>query len=93
MKILGIDTILHDACASVVESDGAVLSSVVKHTVMDSKNILNLSVLHLDQIGFVIKSALKKARCRIEDIDMVAVNNFGSLFSNVHWNVSTFLLF
>jgi len=88
MKILGIDTILHDACVAVVEDGHKVLSNEIKHTVMSSDFLLNLSILHLEELSPLIKSALKKAECRMEDISLIAVNNFGSLFSNVIIGVS-----
>ena len=82
MKILGIDTILHDTCATVVEDGRFVLSNVVEHTIMDSVKLYQLVDLHLNQIGPTIKKALKKAECRPEEIDLISVNNFGSFFSN-----------
>lgn len=82
MKILGIDTILHDACAAVVEDGRFVLSNVVEHTVMEFDKLYGLVDLHLNQIGPIIKKALKKAKCRPQDISLIAVNNFGSFFSN-----------
>lgn len=83
MRVLGIDTILHDACAAVVEDGRFVLSNVGEHTVMESDKLYRLIDLHLNQIGPVVKNALQKAGCRPEDISLIAVNNFGSLFSNV----------
>lgn len=82
MKVLGIDTILHDVCAAVVEDGQIVLSNVVEHTVMESSRLYSLVDLHLNQVGPVIKKALEKAKCQPEDISLIAVNNFGSFFSN-----------
>ena len=82
MKILGIDTILHDVCAAVVEDGRFVLSNVVEHTIMDSGKLYQLVDLHLNQIGLAIKKAMQKAKCRPEEISLVSVNNFGSFFSN-----------
>lgn len=82
MKIIGIDTILHDVCAAVVEDGRFVLSNVVEHTIMDSGRLYQLVDLHLNQIGLVIKKAMQKAKCRPEEISLVSVNNFGSFFSN-----------
>ena len=89
MKILGIDTILHDACVAVVKDGHKVLSNEIKHTVMSSDFLLNLSILHLEELGPLIKTAIKKAECQMKDISLIAVNNFGSLFSNVIIGVST----
>ena len=89
MKVLGIDTILHDACAAVIEDGHRVLSNQVKHTVMSSDFLLDLPILHLKELGSLIKNALKKAECQMKDISLIAVNNFGSLFSNVIIGVST----
>ena len=83
MKILGIDTILHDVCVSVVKDGRFVLSDINKHTVMESDKLYNLVDLHLNQIGLVIKEALVKSKCKLEDISLISVNNFGSFFSNV----------
>jgi len=83
MKILGIDTILHDVCVAVVEDGRFVLSNVNEHTVMKSDKLYNLVDSHLNQIGPVIKRALTKSKCKMEDISLISVNNFGSFFSNV----------
>ena len=61
MKVLGIDTILHDACVAVIEDGNKVLSNEVKHTIMSSDFLLDLSILHLKELGLLIKNALKKA--------------------------------
>lgn len=83
MKILGIDTILHDVCVSVIEDGKFVLSNINKHTIMKSDRLYDLVDLHLNQIGPVIKEALIKSKCKLEDISLISVNNFGSFFSNV----------
>jgi len=82
MKILGIDTILHDVCAAVVENGRLVLSNVAEHTIMDSGKLYQLVDLHLNQICSAIRKAIKKAKCRPEEISLISVNNFGSFFSN-----------
>ncbi|MFH1551570.1 MAG: hypothetical protein ABIC36_01665 [bacterium] len=82
MKILGIDTILHDVCVAIVEDGKSVLSNEINHTIMESDKLYRLVDLHLNEIGLVIQRALKKAKCRPDDISLVAVNNFGSFFSN-----------
>jgi N6-L-threonylcarbamoyladenine synthase len=82
MKVLGIDTILHDACAAIVENGRFVLSNAAEHTIMESNKLYCLADLHLNQIGRVIEKALKKADCRLSDISLISVNNFGSFFSN-----------
>lgn len=83
MKTLGIDTILHDVCASVVKDGRFVLSDQSKHTIMKSDKLYNLVDLHINQVGFVIKKALEKAECNFNDISLISVNNFGSFISNV----------
>jgi len=83
MKILGIDTILHDVCVAVTENNQVVLSNVVRHTIMKSDRLYDLVDLHLNQVGLAIKEALIKSRCKMEDISLISVNNFGSFFSNV----------
>ncbi|MBL7154915.1 MAG: hypothetical protein ISS88_00195 [Candidatus Portnoybacteria bacterium] len=82
MKVLGIDTILHDACAAIVEDGEIVLSNLINHTVMESNKLYQLVELHLNQIGPLIKKALEKASCQPKDISLIVVNNFGSFFSN-----------
>jgi len=89
MKVLGIDTILHDACVAVVEDGHKVLSNKIKHAIMSSDSLLNLSILHLEELGPLVKNALKKAECQMKNISLIAVNNFGSLFSNVIIGIST----
>ncbi len=84
MKVLGIDTILHDVCIAVLEND-RVLSNEIKHKsiplVKDS--LLTLTIDHTKEIGQVLEKALKKAGVSINDISLIAVNNSGSLLSNV----------
>ncbi len=83
MKILGIDTILHDVCVSVVEDGRFVLVDLSQSTLMNSDKMYQLVDIHLNQIGSVIEKALIKANSKIEDIDLISVNHFGSFISNV----------
>lgn len=88
MRVLGIDTILHNTCAAVVENGGKVLSNVIQSHSFDSSRLYDLNLAHLRCIGWVIKKAFDKARTKPEKIDLVAVNNFGSQISSVAAGVS-----
>ena len=89
MKVLGIDTILHDACASVVEDGNKVLSNIVKHTVMSSDSLLDLTLLHSKELPVIIDRALKQAKVKPKEISLISVNNFGSFFSNIMVGINT----
>ncbi len=84
MKVLGIDTILHDVCIAVLEND-RVLSNEAKHKpihlVKDS--LLTLTIDHIRETGQVLETALKKAGISIDEVSLIAVNNSGSLLSSV----------
>jgi N6-L-threonylcarbamoyladenine synthase len=84
MKILGIDTILHDVCIAILEN-GQILSNEIIHKpfplVKDS--LLDLTAEHVGETSQVLDKVFKKARISISDISLIAVNNSGSLFSNV----------
>jgi N6-L-threonylcarbamoyladenine synthase len=84
MKILGIDTILHDACIAVMD-DNWVLSNEKSHTSMSLANqsLLTLTAIHVKEIGATLREALKKANISMNDISLIAANNSGSLLSNV----------
>ena len=84
MKVLGIDSILHNICAAVTE-DNNVLSNEIRSIPMSLANqsLLSLTKFHIEEVGEVIDKALEKASVRIDDISLIAVNNLGSLLSNV----------
>lgn len=84
MKILGIDTIMHGVCVAVAE-DNKILSNEKKSTPMFlvNQSLLNLTAVHVREIGGVLEEALKKVNTSIDDISLIAVNNSGSLLSNV----------
>jgi len=84
MKILGIDTILHDACIAIMD-DSRVLSNEKSHTSMllANQSLLTLTAIHVREIGATLRDALKKANIPMRDISLIAANNSGSLLSNV----------
>lgn len=84
MKVLGIDTILHDVCVAVTENH-KVLSNESISTPMSNaaQGLLCLTVSHVKEIGKILNKALSKARISLNDISLIAVNNSGSLLSNV----------
>jgi len=90
MKVLGIDTILHDVCAAVVENN-RVLSNEVKSQSMTvaKDSLLDLVTAHIKEVGEILKKALDKSNFLLKDISLIAVNNSGSLFSNVLIGVVT----
>jgi len=84
MKVLGIDTILHDVCVAVLEND-RILSNEIKHKAVTSfkNSLLDLTAVHIKEIGEVVEKALKRTGTSLQDISLIAVNNSGSLLSNV----------
>lgn len=88
MKILGIDTVFHNVCASIVEDGNNVLSNIIVRLPLRTNMMFDFAIGHIDRIGFVINSAFKKAKCHLDNIDAIAVSNFGSLFSSVSVGVS-----
>lgn len=84
MKILGIDTIFHDVCAAVMENDKVLSNEKISTSISStSKLLLNFTSVHVKEIGEVLDQALKKANVSLDDISLIAVNNSGSLLSNV----------
>ncbi len=83
MKVLGIDTIFHDICAAVME-DNKVLSNEKRSTPMFavSQSLLDIVMLHIQEIGETLRETLQKADVRMEDISLIAVNNEGSFLSS-----------
>jgi len=84
MKVLGIDTILHDVCVAVME-DGKILSNQIKHRIfpLAKSQLLNLTTAHIKDIGEVLEVALKDSKTSLEEISLIAVNNSGSFLSSV----------
>ncbi len=84
MKVLGIDSILHSICAAVTEGNN-VLSNEIRSISMSLANqsLLSLTKFHIKEVGEVINTALEKASIHTDDISLIAVNNLGSLLSNV----------
>lgn len=84
MKILGIDTIFHDACAAVMDNDKVLSNEKIATSISStSQLLLNFTAFHVKEIEEVLDQALKKANVSLDDISLIAVNNSGSLLSNV----------
>lgn len=78
MKILAIESSCDETAASVVENGRQVLSSVVASQVSEHKIYGGVvpeiaSRRHAEAISGVTKKALEDARCRLSDMDAVAV--------------------
>jgi len=84
MKVLGIDTILHDVCLSVIEDNKILANEIKRKTIPLVKNsLLDLTIAHIEEIGELLEETFKKSGISIKDISLIAVNNSGSLLSNV----------
>ncbi|MBI5574662.1 MAG: tRNA (adenosine(37)-N6)-threonylcarbamoyltransferase complex transferase subunit TsaD [Elusimicrobia bacterium] len=78
MIILGIETSCDDTSAAVVENGINVLSSVVSSQLKIHKKYGGIvpelaSRHHLENINFVIEKAMQNAKCKMQDINAVAV--------------------
>ena len=77
MKILAIETSCDDTCAAVLENDCLISSIISSQTDLHSKwggvvpDIAKRA--HMEMIEPVIKTALKRAKVNMEDIDVIAV--------------------
>ncbi|MDD2483230.1 MAG: tRNA (adenosine(37)-N6)-threonylcarbamoyltransferase complex transferase subunit TsaD [Candidatus Shapirobacteria bacterium] len=77
MKILAIETSCDDTCAAVLENDRLLSSVISSQTDLHAKwggvvpDIAKRA--HLERIEPVIKTALRRANIRIEEIDVIAV--------------------
>lgn len=78
MTILGIETSCDDTSSAVVENGINVLSNVVSSQLKIHKKYGGIvpelaSRHHLENINFVIEKAIQAARCKMKDMDAVAV--------------------
>lgn len=78
MKILGIESSCDETAAAVVENGRNILSSVVatqieKHKIFGGVVPEIASRMHTESICVVVNEALEKAKCKINDIDAIAV--------------------
>lgn len=78
MKILGIESSCDETAAAVVEDGRKIISNVVstqieKHKIFGGVVPEIASRLHAESISYVVDEALKKADCKLSDIDAVAV--------------------
>jgi len=77
MKILAIETSCDDTCAAVLENDTVLSSVISSQTDLHAKwggvvpDIAKRA--HIEKIDPVIKTALKKAKVSIEEIEVIAV--------------------
>ena len=94
MKILGIESSCDETAASVVE-DGRIVKSNIIATSLDEHKLYGgvvpeiASRRHAESISAVVKEALEKAECTLEDIDAIAVTYapglIGSLLVGVNF--------
>lgn len=94
MKILGIESSCDETAASVVE-DGRIVKSNIIATSLDEHKLYGgvvpeiASRRHAESISAVVKEALEKAECALEDIDAIAVTYapglIGSLLVGVNF--------
>jgi N6-L-threonylcarbamoyladenine synthase len=83
MKVLGIDTILHNTCASVIDGGQKVISNVAEKHKFESNRLYDLTLAHLRCIGKIVSKAINRAGIKkFEEIELIAVNNFGSQASS-----------
>lgn len=78
MKILGIESSCDETAAAVVEDGRKIISNVVstqieKHKIFGGVVPEIASRLHAESISYVVDEALKKADCKLSDIDAIAV--------------------
>ena len=94
MKILGIESSCDETAASVVE-DGRIVKSNIIATSLDEHKLYGgvvpeiASRRHAESISAVVKEALEKVECALEDIDAIAVTYapglIGSLLVGVNF--------
>jgi len=92
MKTLGIETSCDETAAAVVEN-GRILSNVVTSSVDLHREYGGVvpeiaSRHHVEYINFVIRDALQKARCKIQDIDSIAVTHTPGLVGSLLIGIS-----
>lgn len=78
MKILGIESSCDETAAAVVEDGRKVLSNIIATSLEEHKLYGGVvpeiaSRRHAESISGVVKEALEKAECTIDDIDAIAV--------------------
>ncbi len=94
MKILGIESSCDETAAAVVENGRTVLSNIIATSLEEHKLYGGVvpeiaSRRHAESISGVVKEALEKADCTIDDIDAIAVTYapglIGSLLVGVNF--------
>ena len=78
MKILGIESSCDETAASIVEDGKLVLSNVVASQIDEHRLYGGVvpeiaSRRHAENISWVVREALLKANCTLDDVDAVAV--------------------
>lgn len=77
MKVLGIDTSCDDTCVAVVEERKILSNEISSQISLHSKFggvVPDLArKAHKENIDFVLKKALEKARVKMEEVDLIAV--------------------
>lgn len=93
MKILGIESSCDETAASVVEDGRKVLSNVIATSLEEHKLYGGVvpeiaSRRHAESISSVVREALSKAECIMEDIDAIAVTYAPGLIGSLLVGVS-----
>ncbi len=88
MIILGIETSCDDTSAAVVKNGTDVLSNVVSSQLKIHKKYGGIvpelaSRHHLENINFVIEKTMQDAKCRVQEIDAVAVTEGPGLIGSL----------
>lgn len=94
MLTLGIETSCDETAAAVTRDGRTVLSNVISSQIKYHKKYGGVvpeiaSRKHLQSINFIIDQALKSARCRIKDIDNIAVTTGPGLVGALLIGIST----
>jgi N6-L-threonylcarbamoyladenine synthase len=80
MKILAIETSCDDTSCAVVNEKKQILSNIVQSQINVHSKYYGIvpevaSRHHVENINFIVESALSEAKCSLNDIDAIAVTN------------------
>lgn len=89
MKILAIETSCDETAMAVIEDGQRVLSNVVSSQINIHKAFGGVipevaSRIHIENISYVLESALKEANCVMDDIDAIAMTQGPGLVGSLH---------
>lgn len=89
MKILSIETSCDETAVAIIEDGQTVLSNIVSSQIDIHKAFGGVipeiaSRIHIENISYVLESALEKAACTLEDIDAFAFTQGPGLVGSLH---------